>query len=637
MSDRQDNILIVDDTLENLQVLSQTLSERGYKVRGAVKGEMAIRTAKSVPPDLILLDIKMPDMDGYEVCKQLKAEEKTKQIPIIFLSALDEVTDKVKGFQIGGVDYITKPFQVQEVLARIENQLTIQRLQKQLQIQNELLQKEIQERQKAEATAKAASQAKSEFLANMSHELRTPLNAILGFAQVLMREPELTPEQQDYLGIINRSGQHLLELINDVLDLSKIEAGRVSLNFTNFDLYRLLDQIEEMFHIKAEAKNLTIEFRLAPDIPQYIRTDEAKLRGCLINLLGNAVKFTEVGQITLKVETKSISTENNDLELLFIVQDTGTGIAPREIRTLFDAFVQAEEGRQAAEGTGLGLSITKRFVELLGGKIEVNSILNEGTIFQFYIQTKLVDSLGEISEPNRRVIGLESSKEKYRILVVDDTEENRLLLVKMLEPIGFQVREAKNGRKAIALWSTWEPHLILMDTRMPVMSGLEATKQIRIREDDQKARPFHTIILALTASAFEERRSDIIAAGSDDFVRKPFTEETIFAHIGEYLGVSYLYEDLASLYTSRKFASLSRADSFYLTALAAMPFDWVRELYQAANTVREETIEELIAQIPPQQAALTEALKDLIHDFRLDEIVRLTKQVIENKSQSPPI
>ncbi|MBZ8180264.1 response regulator [Oscillatoria salina] len=629
MSYRQDNVLIVDDTLENLQVLSQTLSKRGYKVRGAVKGEMAIRTAQSVPPDLILLDIKMPDMDGYEVCKCLKADERTKQIPIIFLSALDEVTDKVKGFQIGGVDYITKPFQVEEVLARIENQLTIQRLQKQLQIQNERLQEEIKERQKAEAAAKAASQAKSEFLANMSHELRTPLNAILGFTQVLRREPDLTPEQQDYLGIINRSSQHLLELINDVLDLSKIEAGRVSLNYTNFDLYRLLDQIEEMFHIKAETKNLTLEFRLAPEVPQYIRSDETKLRGCLINLLGNAVKFTELGQINLKVETQSLSPENDEIELLFTVQDTGTGIAPEEIQTLFDAFVQAEKGRQAAEGTGLGLSITKRFVELLGGEIKVSSVLDKGSIFQFYIKAKIADALAEIAQPTRRVVGLEPSEKKYRILVVDDTEENRLLLVKMLEPIGFQVREAKNGRKAIALWSTWQPHLILMDTRMPVMSGLEATKQIRFREKNQGKNKLQTIILALTASAFEERRGEIIAAGSDDFVRKPFTEETIFARIGERLGVSYIYEDLPSPHSSRQFTNVSRADSFYFSELAAMPPDWVRELYQAANTVREETIEELIVEIPPTQAALAEALKDLVYNFRLDEIVRLTKQVIE--------
>ncbi|MEP0833098.1 response regulator [Microcoleus sp. AS-A8] len=248
------NILIVDDTPENLQILSATLSERGYKVRGVVKGQMALRAARSAPPDLILLDIRMPEMDGYEVCSKLKADPKTCEIPVIFISALDEVLDKIKAFAVGGVDYITKPFQVAEVLARVEHQLTIQRLSHQLREQNQQLQQEIQERLKAEKAAEAASKAKSDFLANMSHELRTPLNAILCFTQVMSRDLQLSTEQREYLRIINRSGEHLLDLINDVLDLSKIEAGLSTLYESSFDLYRLLDSLEEMLQIKAEQK-----------------------------------------------------------------------------------------------------------------------------------------------------------------------------------------------------------------------------------------------------------------------------------------------------------------------------------------------------------------------------------------------
>ncbi|HEY9296651.1 MAG TPA: response regulator, partial [Phormidium sp.] len=288
----KENILIVDDTPENLQVLSATLTDSGYKVRGVINGKMALRAARSAQPDLILLDIRMPDMNGYEVCEQLKSDSSTLEIPVIFISASDAVFDKVKAFQVGGVDYVTKPFQVEEVLARVEHQLTIRRLQKQLIEQNQLLQTEIIERKKAEETAAAASQSKTEFLANMSHELRTPLNAILGFTQVMMRDSLLSSEQTENLRIINRSGEHLLALINDVLELSKIESGVISLDETSFDFYRLLDGLEEMFQIKAERKRLKLKLIVPSEIPQYIKTDEKKLRSCLINLLGNAIKFT---------------------------------------------------------------------------------------------------------------------------------------------------------------------------------------------------------------------------------------------------------------------------------------------------------------------------------------------------------
>jgi signal transduction histidine kinase len=678
------NILIVDDTPENLQILSATLSERGYKVRGVVKGKMAIKAAITAPPDLILLDIRMPEMDGYEVCEQLKADPQTREIPIIFISALDEVLDKVKAFAVGGVDYITKPFQVAEVLARVEHQLTIRRLSQQLQEQNRQLQQEIQERLKAEKAAEAASIAKSEFLANMSHELRTPLNAILGFTQVMSRDPQLRTEQREYLRIINRSGEHLLDLINDVLDLSKIEAGLISLDESSFNLYRLLDNLEDMFQIKAEQKNLQLLVSVPSNVPQYIKTDPKKLRVCLINLLGNAIKFTEHGTVTLRV-TAELGTgeedtgrqEHGDTEkslanlrasssslfpntLHFEVEDTGPGIAPEEMQSLFDAFVQTETGRKIAEGTGLGLAITRKFVQQIGGEIKVSSVLGEGATFKFDIKIAEPDSLELIASPLRRVIGLEPNQDRYRLLVVDDTQENRLLLVKLLEPMGFEVREAENGAEGVALWESWQPHLIWMDTRMPVMDGLEATRQIRSRErergrgrDRERQKwgngggetvvsskehrsvsvlsnsPPATIIIALTASTFEEKRGEILAAGSDDFVRKPFTEDIIFEKIAEYLGVLYIYEDLPqSTNTLRRVEPIDeKSDSFFLSELAKMPVLWVKELYQAANVVNEELVLDLIKKIPEEKATLAQALTDLLNDFRLDVIVRITQSV----------
>lgn len=633
MTISKENLLIIDDTLESLQLLANTLSEQGYKVRGAAKAQMAIRTAKLSPPDLILLDIKMPEMDGYEVCEQLKSTQETCDIPIIFISALDEVMDKVRAFSVGGVDYITKPFQIEEVLARIEHQLTIKRLSKALKEKNEQLQQEIQERRNAEAQAEAANQAKSEFLANISHELRTPLNAILGFAQVMNREPQVSNEQREYLEIINRNGEQLLELINDILDLSKIEAGLASLNERSFDLYRLLDNLEELFQIQAEQKDLELIFIIEANVPQYIKADDQKLRGCLINLISNAIKFTSYGRIILTVTKKVEAT----IYLQFSVSDTGPGIAATEIDSLFNAFVQTSAGIKAAEGTGLGLAISQKFAQLLGGKITVESVFGEGSTFYLTIQISEANLSEIIIPPRQRVIGLESGQEPYRILVVDDTKTNRLLLTKLLEPFGFELREASNGREAVKIWQSWQPHLILLDTRMPVMSGLEATQQIRALERQRYPEDTaqKTIIIALTASIFEERRGDVLAVGSNDLVRKPFKEEIIFEKIQQHLGVLYCYEDLPQVTTlPRKVNWLGKPDSFFLEALSGMPISWVDELYEAANKLREESVFALIEQIPETSTTLAEALRGLANDFHLDEIVRLTQATL-NVWKSP--
>jgi signal transduction histidine kinase len=645
MEDRKGNILIVDDTPENLQVLSATLSDRGYKIRGVINGKMALRAARSAAPNLILLDIRMPDMDGYEVCKQLKSDSQTSEIPVIFISALDEVLDKVKAFQIGGVDYITKPFQVEEVLARVEHQITIQRLQKQLLDRNIQLQQEIVERKKAEEAAAAASLAKSQFVANMSHELRTPLNAILGFTQVMSRDSLLTSEQIENLRIINRSGEHLLELINDVLDLSKIEAGIIALDESSFDLYQLLDTLEEMFQIKAEDKRLQLSFAVESNVPQYIKTDEKKLRVCLINLLGNAIKFTNNGgSIWLRARLENppqqakseILPDLNSSEesyLAFEVEDTGVGIAAADIDTLFDAFVQTEAGKKSADGTGLGLTITKKYVEIAGGDIQCSSILGGGTIFKFNIKIAPANSSEVTVTRLQRAIGLEPNQPIYRILAVDDNQENRLLLIKILQPIGFEVREAENGLQAVEIWESWQPHLIWLDTRMPVMNGLEAVRQIRSKEQQQNqpARP-RCIIIALTASTFEENRGEIIAAGCDDFVRKPFQEQIIFEKMANYLGVRYIYQELPALVAARNrgyAVTTEPPDSFFLPLLAEMPHNWVEELYQAANDVNEELTLKIVDRISAGYPILSEGLKDLLENYRLDRIVHLTQAILE--------
>jgi PAS domain S-box-containing protein len=471
--------------------------------------------------------------------------------------------------------------------------------------------------------AEVANQAKSQFLSNMSHELRTPLNVILGFTQLLARSSSLTPKQQGHLDAIVRSGEHLLKLINDVLEISKIEAGKITLNEDSFDLYALLDWLQEMLRLKAESKGLKLIFDLAPSLPRYIRTDESKLSQILMNLLSNAIKFTQVGSAILRVYS------SHPFTLHFEIEDSGPGIASTELDNLFEPFVQTEVGISSREGTGLGLPISKKFVHLMGGEIEVESRLGEGTIFKFDIHASQIEvDRIQIRKPHRQVIGLEIGQPHYRILIAEDKLENRQLLVEMLAPVGFEVREACNGQEALSLWQTWAPHLIWMDMQMPVMNGYEATRQIKaaIGQSDSDRT---TVVIALTGSAFEKDRVEALAVGCDDFVRKPFRVETIFEKMTEHLGVRYLYGSW-QLASNTIDTSPETQPPLHPTALrealAVMPIDWVEELHQAAKRVHAKQILKSIAQIPPTNVQLANSLTHLANNFCFEEIVSLTQQ-----------
>ncbi|MEA5576734.1 response regulator [Anabaena sp. UHCC 0451] len=387
----------------------------------------------------------------------------------------------------------------------------------------------------AKKAAETANRAKSEFLANMSHELRTPLNAILGFTQLMQGDKTLNAEQKENLDIIIASGEHLLSLINDVLEMSKIEAGKMTFNKTNFDLSVMLTSLQAMLQLKANEKGIKLHFDLAPNLPCCIRTDKGKLRQIILNLLSNSIKFTHQGTVTLKVESPSKNA------LKFAVIDTGTGISPAELHHLFNPFVQTESGRASHQGTGLGLVITHKFVQLMGGNIQAESTVGKGSIFNFTIRFRPVLShavSSSLSTP--KIIALAPEQKHYKIMIADDIETNRQLLVKLLQPIGFEVREAKDGKEAITLWQEWHPHLIWMDMRMPELNGYAATKIIRQLSQEQN-KP--VIIIALTASVFEEERAEIKAAGCDDMVRKPLQSQIIFDKIAEFLQVKYIYSD----------------------------------------------------------------------------------------------
>jgi len=470
--------------------------------------------------------------------------------------------------------------------------------------------------QQAKEAAEMANRAKSEFLANMSHELRTPLNAILGFSQLMANDPKFAAGASE-LNIINRSGEHLLELINDILEMSKIEAGRITFQPSAFDLEQLLQTLEGMLHIRANAKGLTLTFDRPPDLVQYIQTDEQKLRQVLINLLGNAIKFTEKGTVRLRI---SQVRQDPQICLTFAVEDTGIGIAEDELDQLFNPFVQTESGRRSHQGTGLGLSISQKCVQLMGGNIEVKSILGQGSCFRFQIQTTLakVEEVEPVMMQNR-VIGLAPGQPQYRMLIVDDIPENRLLLVRLLQPLEFEIAQAATGEEAIALWQQHHPHVIWMDIRMSGMDGYEATQKIRELET-QVSPPHKTIIIALTASAFSQKRDLVFAAGCDDFIAKPFQEETIWNSLAKHLHLEYIYEE--------PLPPNDTSEPFTLTPdqLKIMPLEWIEAVHQSALSGDDETIQQLIGQIPTHHQHLINTLSDLVHHFRFNTLVALTDE-----------
>jgi len=472
--------------------------------------------------------------------------------------------------------------------------------------------------------SESANQSKSVYLANMSHELRTPLNIILGFTQLMIRDQSLTAKQQEQLSTINRSGEHLLTLINDVLEMSKIEAGRITLHETDFDLHHLLEWLFQMFQFKTQSKGLKFTVERADNLPEYIRTDESKLRQVLINLLSNAVKFTEQGSVTLRVKGIEQEAKNNSqCAIRFEVEDTGAGISAGELEQLFQPFMQTEVGHKSQEGTGLGLAISQKFVNLMRGEITVSSRVSSGSQFRFTIPVQVMETAEYKAVTSRQVVGLAAGQPTYRILVVDDKPENRRILVELLVPVGFEVQEAADGKAAIAQWEIWNPDLIWMDVRMPGIDGHEATQQIKgACAISDRAAP---LIIALTGSVFEEDRKVALEKGCNDFVRKPFRVEELFEKMAEHLGVQYVYAEQPDT------IAIEQAGNTPLTAadLADMPIDWVEQLHQAAAKVNSKLVLDLVEQIPPTHAHLASSLNHLVDDFYFEEIVELSEQYLK--------
>lgn len=469
--------------------------------------------------------------------------------------------------------------------------------------------------EKAKNDAESANRAKSVFLANMTHELRTPMNAVLGFSRLMQSDKNLTDEQREVLDIINRSGTHLLSLINQVLDMAKIESGRMVVENAPFDLGATIRDVIDMMRERAVSKGLELYVDQSSTFPRVIDADANKLKHILINLLGNAIKYTEKGEVILRLKTQS-SSADEPLVLICEVEDTGIGIAQADLPRIFDAFVQV--GKMAEQhGTGLGLVITKQYVELMGGHISVSSELGKGSLFSVTVPVSRGDeSEVEADQASRvsQIIGLEPGQPEYRILIVEDQTDSRLLLKRLLVAAGFIVFEASNGREAIEAFKQYRPCFIWMDSRMPVMDGISATKAILAMPEAQDLK-----IVAVTASTYQEERQALVEAGVCDIVYKPYRNEEIFACMAQHLGVRYVYEQGIAL----RSAAAGMSDDNILKTLNAVPRDWLDQLKAAAIELDVEQCLEIMAQIEPLKPQLAEHFRNLVNQFNFERVLEL--------------
>jgi len=467
-----------------------------------------------------------------------------------------------------------------------------------------LIEKRTHELNIALDAANTATVAKSIFLANMSHEIRTPMNAILGYSQLLQNDQGLIPEHQRIVKTINRSGEHLLSIINDVLDMSKIEAGHTKIMPTSFSLLRLLKDIKEMFYQKVQNKGLNFSTSVAPDAPNYLFADEAKVRQVLVNLVGNAVKFTERGNIDVVVQ----ACENKLVRIE--VKDTGPGIEPANLDKIFEVFEQTHKGQVVAGGTGLGLAISRSYAKLMGGDVTVASTFGDGSKFTFKFKYSPGTQRDISNGLPKKVLRLKKQFIDTRLLIVDDSFENRDILEKNLAPIGFQVQMAENGKQALRLFEKWKPQIILMDVVMPVMDGLEATRLIRASRIKLQPK-----IFAISASALETEKAGILSAGADTFISKPVRFTELYESLNKVAGIDYEFDNTED-------NILNMVDQIDIDT-NRLPEELIRIISKAAKTGDLDALAGSVSNVSEVDQGMANHLQNLIDEFELEKIQKI--------------
>lgn len=487
-----------------------------------------------------------------------------------------------------------------------------------------------EEVKKAKEQAESANKAKSIFLANMSHEIRTPMNAILGYAQIMQHDKTLTTKQRENLRIMDSSGKHLLSLINDILEMSKIEAGRIEINKGTFNLRDMITDIIQMFSVRTREKGLELLLDDKLDVCGIIVQDESKVKQIIINLLGNSIKFTHKGHIILRCQCvhaslKDSTNDNESMMLSFEVEDTGIGISLEEQEKVFNAFDQSGEGRTITGGTGLGLAISRQYAQLMGGDlILVDSALGNGSTFRATLQVELgVEQDVSKSEALRSVQKLKPGQPEFHILVVDDHYLNRDVITLMLNRVGFYTHIAQNGKEAVEIYQALKPDCVLMDVLMPVMDGVEATKLIKESPGGEDA-----VVIAVSASALEEQKTKVLNIGANAFIKKPIQEEELFAEIQRFLGVEYIYYDAKQIEEpATESIALCRED------LEILPKPLKDNLYKAAVIGKIYKLKELIDEIGQHDTNIGRALHERLDNFDLTTLQQLFKPEDNNEKR----